>query len=275
MTVNPARHGPFPGVLHPDVIAAYAEATRDDTALVRSGEAVPAVFPVLLVLDAVDAARHDVPAAAWGRARGGVHADHDIVIHRPLVPGETLDTWSRISAVRTSRSGTRVTVHLEQRDAHDAMAVEQWWTMVLLGLHGMADLGSTPADHSFPESACANPVGSANARLDVDMPHRYAEVSGDWAAHHFDADVARASGFDSVFAHGLCTLAICTHRLLGVLDVDDPGRVSRVAVRFAAPTPLDCELTVTAFGIDERRVAFEATAGGATTITNGRLELRS
>ena len=107
------------------------------------------------------------------------------------------------------------------------------------------------------------------------MAQRYAEVSGDWAAHHFDIEVARAAGFDFVFAHGLCTMAICTHRLLSLLGVDDPGLVRRVALRFASPTPLDCDLTVNAFGITEHSFAFEAVAEGTTTITHGRLELRS
>jgi hypothetical protein len=69
-------------------------------------------------------------------------------------------------------------------------------------------------------------------------------------------------------------MALATHLLLGLVDVD-PGRVRRVAVRFASPTPLDSELTVNAFGIEENSFAFEAIANGATTITHGRLELRS
>jgi len=99
-------------------------------------------------------------------------------------------------------------------------------------------------------------------------------VSGDWAAHHFDIEVARAVGFDFVFTHGLCTMAICTHRLLGLLGVEHPARVRRIAVRFAAPTPMDSELTVNAFGIKENSFAFEAVVNGTTTITDGRLELR-
>ncbi|MDT5282106.1 MAG: hypothetical protein QOJ20_3301 [Mycobacterium sp.] len=274
LTVAPARHGPFPGRLEPQVIAAYAAATGDQTAAVRSGLAVPAVFPVILVFVAQEAARADMPAAAWEHARGGVHGEHDIVLHRPLVPGEPLDTRSQISAVRTSRAGTHVVVHLEQSDADGRIAVEQWWTMVLLGLNGVADLGSTPADHRFPDHARANPLGSISQHLDARLAHRYAQVSGDWAAHHFDIDVARAAGFDFVFTHGLCTMAICTHRLLDLLGVEDPGRVARVAVRFASPTPLGEELTVNAYGIDQNSFAFEATSRGVCTITHGRLELR-
>jgi acyl dehydratase len=274
LMVAPARHGPFPGRLGPAAIAAYAAATGDQTPAVLDGLVVPAVFPVILVFEAQEAARADLPAPAWERARGGVHGEHDIVLHRPLVPDEPLDTWSQISAVRTTRAGTHVVVHLEQADADGRIAVEQWWTMVLLGLTGVADLGSMPAEHRFPEDARANSLGSVSQHLDDRLAHRYAEVSGDWAAHHFDIEVARAAGFDFVFTHGLCTMAICTHRLLSLLGVDDPGRVSRVAVRFASPTPLDEELTVNAYGIDQNSVAFEATSRGAPTITHGRLELR-
>ncbi|HEX4586821.1 MAG TPA: MaoC/PaaZ C-terminal domain-containing protein [Mycobacterium sp.] len=274
LTVAPARHGPFRGRVEPGAVAAYAAATGDATRAVRSGLAVPAVFPVILVFDAQEAARADLPATAWERARGGVHGEHDIVLHRPLVADEPLDTWSQISAVRTSRAGTHLVVHLEQFDAEGRVAVEQWWTMVLLGLNGVADFGSTPADHRFPDHARANPLGSTSQYLDDQLAHRYAEVSNDWAAHHFDIEVARAEGFDFVFAHGLCTMAICTHRLLGLLGVDDPGRVARVAVRFASPTPLDEELTVNAYGIEQNSFAFEATSRGVPTITYGGLELR-
>ena len=131
-----------------------------------------------------------------------------------------------------------------------------------------------PSDHRFPDDVRAHPLGSATQHIDRRTAHRYAEVSGDWSAHHFDIEAARAAGFDFVFTHGLCTLAICTHRVLDLLGVEDPGRVARVAVRFASPTPLDEELTVNAYGIDQNSFAFEATSRGVATITHGRLELR-
>ena len=143
LAVAPVRHGPFAGHLAPESIAAYAAATGDQTSTVLDGRAVPAVFPVILVFAAHEAARADVPAAAWQRVRGGVHGEHDIVLHRPVAPDESLDTWSQISAVRTSRAGTHVVVHLEQFDSDGRITVEQWWTMVLLGLSGLPDLGSS------------------------------------------------------------------------------------------------------------------------------------
>jgi acyl dehydratase len=273
--VQASRHGPFPGVLDQRRIAAYADATGDHTPAVRAGAAVPAVFPIIVGFEALEAATADLPDAIWERVRGGVHGEHDIVLHRPLRPGEALDTWAGLSAVRTSRAGTQVVVHFEQVGSDGRIAVEQWWTMILLGLDGVADLGAMPAEHRFPESALANPRGTALQHVAEDTARRYAEVSGDWSAHHFDIDAARSAGFDFLFAHGLCTMAMCTHRVLDVIGVGDPGRVRRVAVRFASPTRLGGDLTVRAYGAGEGVIAFDAACSDATVVTHGRLELCS
>ena len=101
----------------------------------------------------------------------------------------------------------------------------------------MADLGSMPADHRFPDSARNNSVGSVTQHVDEQVAHRYAKVSGDRLAHHFDIDAARATGFDFLFTHGLCTMAICTHRLLGLVGVGDPGGpAGGAALRVADPS---------------------------------------
>lgn len=269
------QHGPFPELLEPQRIAAYALATSDETAAVRDGAAVPAVFPAVLTFRAQEAANGDVPRAAWREAHGGVHGEHDIVLHRPLIPGEALDTWSRLAAVRTARAGAQVSLHIQQFDGDGRLVVEQYWTTMLLGLHRMADLGTIPADHRFPDSARNNPIGSAVQHVDEQAAQRYAEVSGDWSAHHFDIDAARTTGFDFLFTHGLCTMAMCAHRVLAIVGVDDPGAVARVAVRFASPTRLGGDLRVDAYGIAPGSFAFGATCDDANVITHGRLELRS
>jgi acyl dehydratase len=269
------RHGPFPGCLDAQRISAYAAATGDTAVAVLTGAAVPAVFPVILVFGAQEAANGDLPPEAWATAQGGVHGEHEVLLHRPLIPGEALDTFSRLTAIRTRKAGTQVILHIEQFDAHGHLVVEQFWTTVLFGLSGMADVGAVPSEHRFPDAARANPIGSAIQHVDEQAARRYAEVSGDWSAHHFDIDSARATGFDFLFTHGLCTMAMCSHAVLGLIGIEDPGRVRRVAVRFAAPTRMGADLIVSAFGITDEMFAFEATCAGATVITHGRLELRS
>ena len=106
------------------------------------------------------------------------------------------------------------------------------------------------------------------------MARRYAEVSGDWSDHHFDVDAARRSGFDRVFLHGLCTMALCDQGVTEVVADGDPRRIRRVAVRFSTPAFLGERLDVRLYDAGPLGIAFEADAGGARVVTHGRAELR-
>jgi acyl dehydratase len=261
------------------VIEQYAAATNDTSAAVAAGEAVPATFPVILIFDAQWAANAAVPKSVYQSGRNGVHGEHEVLLHRPLVPGETLETFSEPFAVRNTRAGARVVLHMEQFGADGALAVEHWWTIFFPGCDELADVGEEPPDHTFPDEARAHPVGSVTQHVDLDAATRYAEVSNDWSAHHFDLDAARKAGVDYLFAHGLCTMAMCTQAAVAMVADGDPGRVRRVAVRFASPTRLDADLTVDVYdaGATEGAgvYAFEATCADAAVIKHGRIELFS
>jgi acyl dehydratase len=273
------RHGPFAGTLDPTVIAQYASATNDTNPAVVRGAAVPATFPVILIFDAQWAANAAVPQSVYRSGRNGVHGEHEVLLHRPLVPGEALDTFSEPFAVRNTRAGARVVLHMEQYGSDGALAVEHWWTIFFPGCEELADVGPEPPDHTFPDAARGHPVASVTQHVDLDTPTRYAEVSNDWSPHHFDLDAAHGAGVDYLFAHGLCTMAMCAQAAVGIVADGDPARVRRVAVRFASPTRLDEDLTVDVYdarGTEGPGVyAFEATCAGAAVVKHGRLELFS
>jgi acyl dehydratase len=215
--------------------------------------------------------------------RNGVHGEHEVLLHRPLVPGEVLNTFSEPFAVRNTRAGARVILHMEQYGADGALAAEHWWTIFFPGCDELADVGPEPPDHTFPETARDHLVGSVTQHVDADTATRYAEVSNDWSAHHFDLESARKAGVDHLFAHGLCTMAMCTQAAVGMVAGGDPSRVRRVAVRFASPTRLGADLTVDVYdartdltdGSGAGVYAFEATCADAAVIKHGRLELFS
>jgi len=273
------RHGPFAGTLDPAVVERYAAATNDTNPLVLAGDAVPATFPVILIFDAQWAANAAVPKEVYQSGRNGVHGEHEVLLHRPLVPGEALLTFSEPYAVRNTRAGARVVLHMEQYGTDDDLAVEHWWTIFFPGCDVLADVGPEPPDHTFPDAARDHLVGSITQHVDLDTPTRYAEVSNDWSAHHFELDSARGAGVDFLFAHGLCTMAMCTQAAVAMVAGGDPSRVRRVAVRFASPTRLDADLTVDVYDAGDTEgegvFAFEATCAGAPVIRHGRLELFS
>jgi acyl dehydratase len=269
-----ARLGPFAGCIDGDLVRRYAAATKDPSRAVQQGVAVPPVAVVTQIWDAQTEGRTALVSDHIQRTMtGGVHGEHDIVLHRPIVPGEPLRVWVEGHGARPAGRNALVTLRYAALDAGDRAVAEQWWTTVYLGT--TCDATGDPApDHTFPDAAREHLLGTYTVDVDTDMPRRYADVSGDWSAHHFDGEAARQSGFDRPFLHGLCTMALCAQAVVEVVAGGDPDRVRRVAVRFSTPTFLGEQLDVHLYDAGPLGFAFEATAAGATVVTHGRAELR-
>lgn len=266
--------GAFPGRLDADLVRRYAAATKDPSATAQAGEAVPPVAVVTQIWEAQTAGREAlVPEALVRSATGGVHGEHDVVLHRPIAPGERLRTTVEGHGSRPAGRNALVTLRYLTVDAAGAVVAEQLWSTVYLGA-SCDQTGDPVPDHAFPEDARERLVGAYEIDVDADMARRYAEVSGDWSAHHFDVDAARASGFDRPFLHGLCTMALCAQGVVALTAGGDPSRVRRVAVRFAAPTFIGEQLAVRVYDAGPLGYAFEAASAGATVVAHGRAELR-
>ena len=270
-----ARRGPFAACLDAGLIQRYATATNDPSPAVQAGAAVPPVAIVTQIWDAQNEGRDAaVPAAFQQAAVSGVHGEHDVVLHRTIVPGEPLRIWVEAHGARPAGRNSLVTLRYSAFDAREQLVAEQWWTTVYLGIS--CDATGEPAPgHAFPDGARDRPLGTYSVDVDDGMATRYAEVSGDWSAHHFELAAARQSGFDRLFLHGLCTMALCAQGVVQVAAGGDPERVRRVAVRFATPTFLGERLDVRLYDAGPLAVAFEADSGEATVVTNGWAELRS
>ncbi len=268
------RVGPFDGCLDADLIRRYAAATNDPSPAVLAGRAVPPAAIVTQIWDAQNGGRPILVSDAFQlSAAGGVHGEHDVVLHRPIVPGEPLRIWVEGHGARPAGRNTAVTLHYLVLDASDAAVAEQWWTTVFLGVD-CDPVGQPAPEHAFPAEARDRPVGTYSVEVDAEMARRYAEVSGDWSAHHFDLDSARRSGFDRLFLHGLCTLGLCAQGIVELVAGGDPTRVKRLGVRFSSPTFLGEQLNVHVFDAGPCGYAFEADSGGAPVIAHGRAELR-
>ena len=269
------RLGPFPGRLTTDLVRQYAEATRDPNQRPAAGDAVPPVAIVTQIWAAQQAGFAGlVSEQVRSTMTGGVHGEHDVVVHRPIVPGEPLATWVEAHGARRGGNHALITLRYSTYDEGEVLIAEQWWTTVLLNAAG-DPAGEAAPDHSFPQAARDQLAGEYKVHVDDDMARRYAEVSSDWSTHHFELGAARQSGFDRLFLHGLCTMALAAQGAVSLVAGGDPDRVRRVAVRFASPTFLGDDLEAHFYQATEHTYAFEAEAGGAAVIRNGLVELRS
>jgi acyl dehydratase len=268
------RLGPYQGRIDADLVRRFAEVTGDPHPGSIAGRAVPPMAVVTQIWDAQVAAYDElVPDHVKGSMAGGVHGAHDVVLHRPLVPGDQLRTW--VEAVGSRRGGHHLvtTIRYATHDRRGALVAEQWWTTVFLAAAG-DPVGEPAPDHAFPEAARERRVGQHRIGTDAELPRRYAAVSGDWSDHHFDVEAARRSGAERPFLHGLCTMALCAQSLVALVAGGDPERLRRVAVRFRAPVLVGDDVEIEVYEAGERTYAFEAASAGVTVITDGRAELR-
>lgn len=269
------RVGPFAGCLSTDLLQQYAAATADPSPLAQAGQEAPAVALVTQIWQAQTAGA----AALWhpevtGAMTGGVHGQHDIVLHRPVAPDEPLTIWVDGHGAKPAGGNSLLTLRYTAVDRSGDVVAEQWWSTMLLGVRCLA-VGEAAPDHTFPAEARERPIGTYRAATSAAMVQRYAEVSSDWSAHHFEAAAAGRSGFARPFLHGLCTMAVCTAGVVSMVADGRPSRVRRVAVRFASPVFVGEDLEVQVFqGAERGAYAFEAVSAGAAVLSHGRLELR-
>ncbi len=85
-------------------------------------------------------------------------------------------------------------------------------------------------------------------------PIYYAAASGDFNPIHIDPDAGRAAGLGGNILQGLCTMGWAVEGFVNYLG--DPGKVSKVNVRFSRPVMVEDTITI---------------VGKVTAIENGTL----
>ena len=246
----------------------------------EDGDAVPPLYTVSLVLPQYFESQGGAvePGAIQGM-RGGVHAEHDLRVHRPLARGAKVSWEVSTSGAQQSKAGVLVTQHVVVSDA-DGPAVEHFWTTMFIGGTIPESVGEPLLDHTFPEDARDKVVGAHTFSVARDQPFRYGGASGDRSALHLDDEVAQRMGFPSKFMQGLCTFAMCSGAVVKLAADGDPDRLRRLACRFAAPVFPGNDLVVTVHDAGpsadgSHAYAFEAESNGVPVIKHGRADIVS
>ena len=271
--------------ISPERALEYAAATNDPNPAYTSGKYAPPVFAVVPAFEAMGkAAAATIPPEAMLMI---VHGEQDIHLNRALVPGDELEVTGEAFNVRVGSTGTRVAFRVACADVKDGSPVlEQYATLFIRGMSDGESGGPDKPDHTFPEEARANKVGSYTVHVDDDQTHRYAKASGDMNPIHRDEDVAKSVGLPGIIAHGLCTMAMCSQAVLALAADKDPARLRRLAVRFSKNVFPGNDVHTTLYSVGTRDgrslYAFEAVSPGfggepaaADVIKNGWAEVDS
>ena len=201
----------------------------------------------------------------------GVHAAHDLTLHRPARAGDTLHTTATVTSLAHRRAGTLMTVRQETVDAEGLPVSTTDYGSVYRGV-GFDGEDADPGPEA--RGGLAMPVGFVELPVAVPagLAHVYTECARIWNPIHTDVAVARAAGLPDTILHGTATLALAVSRVLEHLAAD-PSSVRRLSVRFAGMVPLPSRLTVrVAAAAEARAFAFDARGeDGALVLTAGAL----
>ena len=166
-----------------------------------------------------------------------VHAQHDLVIHRPLKVGETVSCSVRIVAAEPRSPGAFVVYRFETRDAKRELVTVTDFGALYRGVKLDRAAGEAVKDPQ-PLDAKLEPV--AEVAIPATAAHVYTECARIWNPIHTDVAYARAAGLPDIILHGTATLAYSISALLKRW----PHAVRRVTCRFAGMVFMPSTLTV-------------------------------
>ncbi len=210
----------------------------------------------------------------------GVHATHDVIVHRLIRPGDELTTAIEIVAVEDKRPGARTTTLLTTTDALGQPVATTRQDAIYLGV---PTSGHDRLDPIPPPPVVGTERNGEPIEVPIDLPagaaHIYTECARIWNPIHTDPVVAESAGLPGIIMHGTANLA---HGVTAVVSHAADGRpelVRRIQGRFAAMVPLPSTIVVAVWPANEngdgsRTVPFEVrNASGALAVAAGAVVL--
>jgi acyl dehydratase len=256
-----------------DFLPCYMDTTRPDRLLAHP------LFPVCFEWPVITGMRGSFRDSTLTRdeAVRGVHATHDILLHRPIRSPERLTTRLTIAGIERRTPGAFQLSRLDTVDSNGAPVCTSWYGTIYrgVGIDG-ADLPAKDAP-PVPERRASTPARAEFAiSISAGLAHVYTECARIFNPIHTDAAVAKSVGLPAIILHGTATLALAVSRIIEAEAGGDPARVARVAGRFSAMVLMPSQVTVRIFAREDANIFFDVlSAEGKPAVRDGLVALRA
>jgi acyl dehydratase len=210
----------------------------------------------------------------------GVHATHDLTIHRRPRVGDRLSTTAAITSIEPRAPGAYVVTRFETLDADGRRVTTTDYGSLYLGVE--CESGSIrPSPRPSPQRAegdAAPPDWLADLLIPANLAHVYTECARIWNPIHTDRAVALGAGLPDIILHGTATLALAVSEALRRESEGAAAVVTRIRCRFAGMVRLPSRLRVEGWKRAKpgagRALAFQALgADGRPVVRDGWMQL--
>lgn len=239
------------------------------------------LFPVCVEWPAViAAARLDDGALRDDERRRGVHATHDLTIHRLLRAGDVVTTTATVEGLEPRRRGTLERLRIDTLDATGSLVASTVMGSLFLGVgiegaapnNTAADQPLAPDHHRATTDSSS--MSTVHLAVRADQAREYSESSRIWNPIHTDTAAAAAAGLPAPILHGTCTLAMAVSAALASAGVSDPSALRRIRARFAGMVLMPSTLELRVTRPEGGEVRFEVVdSDGAAVVRDGLLSL--
>ncbi len=214
-------------------------------------------------------------------AMRGVHATHDLLLHRPIRPPQRLATRGQIVAMEQRRSGAYEVIRLDTTDDSGATVCSSWYGSLYRGVQIDGPDRALENRPAAPESAspAPGPRSTKVVHLRAGLSHIYTECARIFNPIHTDPKVAEAAGLPGLILHGTATLALAVSHVVATEANGDPLRVASISGSFRAMVAMPSDLTIRILshqrsdGVDDVHFEVLNDQGGAA-VSKGVIGLR-
>jgi acyl dehydratase len=240
------------------------------------------LFPVCVEWDAVLTLRRSAPTGLVGPERArGVHATHDLHIHRPVHPGDRLTTTATIVGVEARPPGAFEVVCLDTVD-HDGRPVATTYMGNLfldVALDGdpptrlQSAVPPVSPERRQADEALAPFQAKTLRSLPANLAHTYTECARIWNPIHTDPAVAEAAGLPGTILHGTASLALAVSAAWPLFG--RPDNVGRICAQFRGMVLLPADIEITVMSDDRGAVGSVDLPDGRPVVRDLLLERRA
>lgn len=193
----------------------------------------------------VDSAPENFVPLRRDEAGRGVHATHDLHIHRPIRAGDRLTTVATTIGIEQRKPGAYSMTRFDTHDADGGLVCTTYSGALMLEVPVAGNdrwLETPPeipnvAAEALDAWSCEIPVAAGAA-------HTYTECARIWNPIHTDPAVAKRAGLPAIILHGTATLALAVSKLVEQVLDGEVHRVRRVSCRFGAMVLMPSTVTL-------------------------------